>query len=298
MKSPSAYCPACRSEEIHRFDKSTWTIGDVVYSLAQCAGCGSAFTQPIPGDATLQDLYGKSFDYRWYRDHYDAKLKDCRIRIRECSPQLGRRVLDFGGGVGYFSRAAREAGLESITFDPYVSSFRPDEGVWDCVVALHVLEHSNNPDRTISEIKQFLVPGGRIIVAVPNFACSGYRQMGMRWVWAQPPLLHVIHFTATGLDLLLRRHAFEKIEVTFHERWDANLYCDLAEAARFHRRDALWSLRILNRFGAYRRWIANRNGKLRFEGLERARSNYDPYSDAHAELQVTAVLSSSRPAVD
>lgn len=283
-------CPVCLQGPLVAYNAQTWCISDIEYRLLRCEECGSTFTSPQPSDATLGNLYRTSFDYRWYQDHYDAKLRDCRMRIQEYGMRLGKRVLDFGGGVGYFSKAASEAGLESLTYDPYVNAALPGESRWDSVVALHVLEHSNDLDRTISQIKNLLAPGGRVIIAVPNAAGLGYQKLGMCWVWAQPPLVHVFHFTSAGLKALLARHGFVNMEVTYHERWDANLYCDLEQVERFRKWDADWGRHPFNAFRSYRRWIARRNTQRRFEGLEKSLVSYDPQSDAYAEFQVTGVL--------
>jgi len=282
-------CRVCLHGASTRYAGPHWA-GHPRYALRQCSSCSSVFSDPMPTDETLSNLYQTSFDYRWYRDHYPAKLRDCRMRVKEYAPLLGKRVLDFGGGMGYFARAAIEAGLESTTFDPYVSGVKPGAGDWDCVVALHVLEHSNDLDRTMSEIKDFLGPKGRLILAVPNFASRGYQERGMAWVWAQPPLLHIFHFTAAGLASLLARHGFSGIQVSYHERWDANLYCDVEHAQRFQKWDSAWGVRPLNHFGLYRRWIARRNSERRFKGLQQSLRNFDAQSDLYSELQVTAVL--------
>jgi len=76
--------------------------------------------------------------------------------------------------------------------------------------------------------------------------------------------------------------------VSYHERWDANLYCDLAHAEEFQRRDTLWGLRPFKSIPAYRRWVARRNAERRFEGLAIALKDFDPAKDVYAELQVTA----------
>lgn len=283
-------CSVCRAEASSLFSDQDWTISEQRYRLLTCQACYCTFTDPQPDDPVLENLYRTSFDFRWYQDHYDAKLQDCRMRIQEYGSRLGKRVLDFGGGVGYFSKAAAEAGLESITYDPYVNTALPVERRWDCVVALHVLEHSNDLDRTISQIKDFLAPGGRVIFAVPNASGLGYKKLGMGWVWAQPPLVHVFHFTAAGLQALLARHGFDNLEASYHERWDANLHCDLEHVEQFRAWDADWGRRPFNAFPPYRRWIARRNTQRRFEGLERALATYDPLSDAYAELQLTGVL--------
>lgn len=283
-------CPVCTFPKSKSYSTQQWTDQGVEYCLLVCENCGSARSAPLPTDERLQNLYSSSFDYRWYQDHYDAKLRDCRIRIQEYGSRLGKRVLDFGGGVGYFSKAAIEAGLESVTYDPYVSAVLPDNNHWDSVVALHVLEHSNDLDRTVSQIKNLLAPGGRVILAVPNATGLGYQKLGMRWVWAQPPLVHVFHFTAVGLRALLARHGFGSLEVSYHERWDANLYCDVEQVEDFRNLDADWGRLPFSVFQPYRRWIARRNTKRRFAGLEKSLSTHDSESDDYAELQLTGVL--------
>jgi 2-polyprenyl-3-methyl-5-hydroxy-6-metoxy-1,4-benzoquinol methylase len=288
-RTQKASCRVCLHGASRLYAGPNWD-GHPHYALLQCSSCNSVFSDPMPTDENLSNLYQVSFDYRWYRDHYAAKLTDCRTRVKEYAPLLGKRVLDFGGGMGYFSQAAIEAGLESKTFDPYVTAARPTTGNWDSVVALHVLEHSNDLDRTMSEMKNFLCPEGRLILAVPNFASLGYKERGMAWVWAQPPLVHIFHFTAAGLAALLARHGFSDIRASYHERWDANLFCDLEHAQRFQKWDRAWGIRPLNNLGLYRRLIAHLNSKRRFRGLAQSLRNLDRASDIYSELQITAVL--------
>jgi SAM-dependent methyltransferase len=201
---------------------------------------------------------------------------------------LGHNVLDFGGGVGYFSQAAREAGFHSITFDPF-SDFNdhPEHRHWDSIVALHVLEHANNLDRICQSFNQILSLGGNLILAVPNFAGRGYRELGMHWVWAQPPLIHIHHFTPQSLISLLTRHGFGKFQVSFHERWDANNFADVDHAARFRRFDSLWSIRGLNKFRPFRSAVAAINTARRFAAL--AHSHPLQPEDA-SEIQISATL--------
>lgn len=283
-------CPVCLDWVVTEYTRQGWLIDGQRYKLVKCRSCGSICTTPRPTAKALEQLYRTSFDYCWYQDHYDAKLRDCRMRVKEYGPLLGRRVLDFGGGMGYFSQAVAEAGLEGVTYDPYTNAAPPGEGQWDCVVSLHALEHSNDPDRTISLIKRFLAPGGRVIIAVPNAAGLGYKELGMRWVWAQPPLIHIFHFTARGLAALLSRHGFTEIQVSYHERWDANLYCDLEHAAQFRKWDMAWGLQPFNRLQPYRRLIARINHHRRFRGLKSAQSSARPNAADYSELQITARL--------
>jgi SAM-dependent methyltransferase len=283
-------CPVCQENICAPLGDKRWLFFEKSYQLTRCGACQSAFTSPLPDDASLQRIYQSSFDFRWYRDHFPAKLKDCRMRLEEYKNLLGQRVLDFGGGVGYFSQVAREAGHTSVTYDPFTASVPAEKGAWDTVVALHVLEHANDLDRMCGQFKELLVPGGRLVLAVPNFSGNGYREQGMQWVWAQPPLIHIFHFTASGIAALLSRHGFSDIQVSYHERWDANLYCDLKHVKRFRKWDAAWGLRPFKFFPPYRRLIAYLNSRRRFRGLTHALRDYDAGSDAYSELQITAVL--------
>lgn len=285
-------CFVCFEGVSRAYAGQHWLISGIDYRLYKCGSCGCAFTVPQPGDEVLSSLYRYSFDYRWYRDHYATKLRDCRDRLKEYGPLLGGRVLDFGGGLGYFAAAARELGLESLAFDPYVSGQAPQPKRWDSAVALHVLEHSNDLDRTLGEIKNLLLPGGRLVLAVPNFESLGYQSEGMKWVWAQPPLVHVFHFTAIGLRALLARHDFVDVKVSYHERWDANLYCDVEHAETYRKWDAAWAKRPFNKTPLYRRLIARINSQRRYAGLEKALKDYDPHNSRYAELQITGVLQS------
>lgn len=285
-QSQRAICHVCLHGAGRLYTGSNW-VGDAGFTLLQCDSCNSVFSNPLPSDELLSNLYKSSFDYRWYQDHYDAKLNDCRARVKEYASLLGERVLDFGGGVGYFSRAVREAGLDSVTYDPYVTEAPPPKRAWNCVVALHVLEHSNDLERTLSEIKEFLVAGGKVVFAVPNFESSGYRNQGMRWVWAQPPLIHIFHFTAAGLTALLARHGFDNIQISYHERWDANHHADVLHAEHFRRWDAAWGLRGFRSIPGYRKLVAAINSRRRYRALEQSMNT--PMKD-RAELQISATF--------
>lgn len=271
----------------------SWAWHEKTYHLVRCSACGSAYTDPLPDDATLADFYRRHFDYRWYADHIEAKLRDARIRVAEYLPLLGgTRILDYGGGLGYFSRALREAGRESLTYDPYASGDDPGSG-WDAVVALHALEHANDPAAAIARMKSRLRPGGTLLLAVPNFESIGYRQLGMAWVWAQPPIVHVYHFTALGLTQLLTRHGFADVQCRYRERWDANRVADVERHGQSVYCDQAWGLQPLNRFDAYRRTVARWNARRRFAALALAERRGGP-AEEKAELEIIATLSEGR----
>ena len=279
-------CPLCYSRELVSYDEVTWNDGNDAYIIKGCSECGSAFTCPLPTDNFLINFYHNSFNYAWYEDHLYAKRKDSRIRFSEYKDFLGKSTLDYGGGLGYFSQTCRDNGIDSITYDPYkTESLGPKK--WDSVVALHALEHSNNPDKFIGDIHSKLNDGGKLILAVPNFEGMGYKTYKMDWVWAQPPFLHIFHLTSDGISKLLRRNGFVNIEVSYHERWDANNYADVINRLKYAKRDALWAHKWVNKFKIFRKIIATINSILREIALNKAKKIRGKKID-YSELQIIA----------
>lgn len=281
-------CIVCQHSELNLYSDQHWEVWGDDYRLVRCASCSSVFTDPLPSGDVLARVYAECFDYRWYQDHYSAKYRDCRKRIDEYRSLLGKRVLDFGGGVGYLSAALREKGYDSQTYDPFCKQGDQVDSGWETVIALHVLEHANDPDNLILEMKKLMASGGRLILAVPNAAGRGYRDLGMQWVWAQPPLVHIIHFTSVGLQRLLERHGFIVESVSYAERWDANCYTDLDEVHRFRLLDSLWGRQPYNRFGWYRKACAFVSSSLRFRGLNKVMKSPPADMRECSELQMVA----------
>jgi len=285
-------CPICKTGTVHRYsdvsNRSEWRIYGESYSLVQCDDCKTVHTAPLPKQSALERLYKNDFNYQWYQDHLAAKMKDARIRFDEYSGSLGKTVLDFGGGLGYFSSVARSHGRESMTYDPYIQADNQVRTLWDSIVALHVLEHSNDPEKLLIAINERLKPGGTLILAVPNFLSDGYKTLGMRWVWAQPPLLHIFHFTGKGLRKLVEVCGFDVVGMSYHERWDANLVSDLRQYKRFRTLDKDWGRFPMKYIRSYQKHITARNSRFRFEALKSALDRYDCSYTGYAELQIVA----------
>lgn len=98
------------------------------------------------------------------------------------------RVLDFGCGSGYFVSKLAETGYQSYGLD--ISSeavqfgqrqgiknlavmnshkLNFDDGYFDCILAMDVLEHLEDESWAIKEIERVLAPGGIAIIMTPAF---------------------------------------------------------------------------------------------------------------------------------
>jgi SAM-dependent methyltransferase len=238
-------CPHCQSADVcPSAPEKTWERDGQTYRLLSCARCGGRFTDPMPSAALLDQLYESEFNFGWYRDHYPAKLLDSLHRLvqyRRLGLLDGKRLLDYGGGLGYFSRAARLCRLDAQTIDPMHTRGASTQEQFDLVACHHVLEHAADPNPLVRDLRSALAPSGTLILAVPNGASLGYQRRGNDWVWSQPPFVHIHHFTAAGLRALVSRHGLDVVGEHYYERWDANALADVRLAALYARSDGRWS---------------------------------------------------------
>ena len=93
----------------------------------------------------------------------------------------GKRVLDYGAGIGTFSLAAARAGATVTTYEPNQAMrsfqrFRAEkhdlplnvaeivpEAQFDAVVCWHVFEHLEDPESVLRTLRRMLSPGGVLI---------------------------------------------------------------------------------------------------------------------------------------
>jgi 2-polyprenyl-3-methyl-5-hydroxy-6-metoxy-1,4-benzoquinol methylase len=91
----------------------------------------------------------------------------------------------------------------SVTKSPF-SEFKTKEK-FDLITMFHVLEHLENPVRDLSHLGQFLKPGGKLVIEVPNIL---YPDMAFSHKWHPG---HLFSFTDQTLSLLLEKAGFSTI---------------------------------------------------------------------------------------
>jgi tRNA(Met) C34 N-acetyltransferase TmcA len=83
---------------------------------------------------------------------------------------------------------------------------------YDAVVFQHSLEHVVEPADDLARAQALLRDGGLLVVSTPNFGSWQSRAFGTVWLHLDLPR-HRTHFTAVGLERLVRRSGFENVRL-------------------------------------------------------------------------------------
>jgi SAM-dependent methyltransferase len=198
---PADQCAWCG----HTFDGAD----DRLTGRVRCARCGVATTTPWPSDEQLSAAYAD-----WYRPKSgrfsglgDKVLRRTRSALAD---RLHRvlppgPVLDVGAGDGTLVQAFVRHGREAVGLEPHASGPRirnaeveDVDGTWSAVIFWHSLEHLRQPARALSHAAALLLPGGMLVVAVPNAASLQARAFGDRWFALDLPR-HLVHLSPPAL---------------------------------------------------------------------------------------------------
>ena len=136
------------------------------------------------------------------------------------------RLLDVGCGDGYFlwhcqhrgwfvsgvewnREAVSRARTRGLTvWHGDFMDFPTAPGTFEVIRMWHVVEHVEDPIGVLDRAATLLVPGGELIVGVPNARALHRWIWGTRWSgWDLPRHLH--HFSARGVRLALERTGFD-----------------------------------------------------------------------------------------
>ena len=117
-------------------------------------------------------------------------------------------LIDLGGNDGHNKSAVENSGLDYIEIDIDTCNFNTDKLPFnnnsiDVAISLAVIEHIENIDFYISEIKRVLKPGGLIYLSTPNF------KMCYKDFYNDPT--HIRPFTPISLEVLLKMFGYNNI---------------------------------------------------------------------------------------
>ena len=225
MTGPAAGCPACGGPLASWMQVPGGEPSDRhLYPLLRCQRCGSVVTggEPPGPDAYETGVYapGPPRAPALVGAFQRAAMAQPARLLRRAGVGPGARVLDAGAGRGRLVAELSRRGYEAAGIEPSARGAaaasaagvsvrtesvgdHEDTGL-DAVVLWHVLEHLDDPVAALRRVREWLAPGGVVLVAVPNPASWQAAIGGSGWLhWDAPR--HRVHLTPAGVRELLGR---------------------------------------------------------------------------------------------
>jgi SAM-dependent methyltransferase len=212
------------------------------FDVHVCPSCGSGRTSPAVPTERLGELYPQAHNayalpaghraraaatglFRWR--YWRGLRRPPLAALRDREPG---RLLDVGSGRGDLGVTLRGRGWDVTGLEPAPDACEAARrrgvatvqgtlttigagalaGDYDAVVFQHSLEHVAEPLDDLRAAHALLRSGGLILISLPNFGSWQARRFGADWFHLDLPR-HRSHFTALGLDELMRRAGLEPL---------------------------------------------------------------------------------------
>jgi SAM-dependent methyltransferase len=220
-------CPVCDATEARpRFE-----VEGIEPVVAVCTTCGLGRFVPMPEPDEISSFYPSEYygpsgtKFRPLVEWLVRIVGARHIAFLSRGLPAGAQVLDVGCGRGVLlgrlaDRGSHVHGVEmseeaaagadpraDVRIAPRLSDAVYPACSFDQIILWHVLEHLPDPRATLIECQRIMRPGGRLIVAVPNFSSLQARLSGPAWFHLDAPR-HLYHFPLPALRRLIERCGF------------------------------------------------------------------------------------------
>lgn len=193
-------CPVCENKDFRKvMTAHDWLVTREAFDILECNSCSFRFTQDAPSELAVAPYYDNE-DYVEHSDsnkgliftlyHWGRKLMLNRKLKLIRSAHNGRSLLDVGSASGYFLNHMKQNGftVEGVEISEKarnlckekfnIDTFTPDAlikkelpNTYDLITMWHVFEHVYTYNEYFESFKELLKPGGKLLIAMPNYKC-------------------------------------------------------------------------------------------------------------------------------
>jgi SAM-dependent methyltransferase len=178
----SRNCPICRSAGVCIKFPPGFLWSETVFRQYRCLGCRTVFTDPVPTEDQLAEVYDWTSYHTGYAEAPEARDNATLTSLSNYS--TGKKLLDVGCGTGSFLRRAATAGYEPMGAEitervaqeastragvpvfPLVTLL-DGTGQFDVIHCRDVLAHFVKPRETLGLLVNLLAVGGLLVLDDP-----------------------------------------------------------------------------------------------------------------------------------
>jgi SAM-dependent methyltransferase len=235
VETRCALCGSASAEPVAAGPDFEYDTAPGEFRFVRCRSCAHLYLSPRPAPSELSRIYPPN--YYAFGGPGNALVARVRRRweggkvrlYRELVGEGRRRLLDVGCGNGRFLSLLREFGprdwqlvgvdfdaaavahCRQLGFEAYagrVEDLPLEQGRFDAVIMLQLIEHVEDPVAISRSVFQVLEPGGVFIVETPNLGGLDYRWFQGRW-WGHYHFPRHFHlFSADSLRRMLESAGF------------------------------------------------------------------------------------------
>jgi 2-polyprenyl-3-methyl-5-hydroxy-6-metoxy-1,4-benzoquinol methylase len=203
--------------------------------------------------------------------------------------QAPGRLLDFGCGNGAFLEQMAQQGWQVTGIDvivpeelarraagrfPVLAGSLPHADLaprtFDVITMWQSLEHVHDPLAVLHEARRLLVPGGQLLISVPNLASASFGWFGANWFGLDLPR-HLTHFTPTTLHRMLQRAGFHvsSIRMIRHSSWMRHSAHRRVRRSKVSWRQRLLRARLGSTLAAWYAYLTFQSDSMHFTAISR-----------------------------
>lgn len=231
-------CPICKGIDFNPFNQCIdFTTTKEKFTIIQCKTCQLLITSPRPDSNSIGSYYesdkyishtnnSKNLFDKAYRLIRTFTLR-WKLNIIQ-SQKLNGKILDYGCGTGEFLNHCKQFNWECYGVEPaeparrkasqlttlYISDslIKLNNKKFDVITLWHVLEHVENLNEKLSELKSHLAENGTIFIAVPNHESLDAKIYKTHWAAYDVPR-HLWHFSQNNMKVLLATHGLKLVDI-------------------------------------------------------------------------------------
>ena len=217
--------------------------------IVRCKTCGLVMANPRDDEQTLARVYREMSDEAY--DDEDANRGAAAVehqRLVVAQRPASGKLLDLGCASGFFVAKAREAGFDAMGVDASTWMIErararcPEatflvgsleslqfDAEFDVITLWDVIEHVHSPRDVIRRVRDWLKPGGILLMSMPNASSFIAKALGARWMLLLRE--HLWYFSPDTIARLLPLCGFEfvRAETKFVSFSVANIAVRLAQ---------------------------------------------------------------------